>query len=168
MICANTKCGKEFVPHIRNPHQKYCSKKCKKKAEYIRDKEKINKRNKDNYHKKHGKFLKLNDFQKIRICNCGNEFEIDMITIRQKYCSLKCQRRYIGASRRKKPNNIKQNALRYALKQSKDLTDGYIRIIISQRKDINKFDIPKEMVEQKRLALKITRKIKQIENENSR
>lgn len=161
MICANHECGKEFIPHIRNPHQKYCKdsecKKQRKKLEYTKyESARIKRYNKERI------FINLPESKKIKTCFCGKVFKIDMITIRKIYCSLKCQRRYIARSRRKKPNNIKQNAIRYALNESKNITDRYVRIIISQRTDIDKYKIPQELIEEKRLTLKIKRKIKQL------
>jgi len=157
-------CGSSFSCNVRNPYQKYCSHKCLKRAEYLRDKEKINARNKNRYHNKYGKFNRLDDAQKIRICRCGNKFDVTMKGIRRIYCSKECLSRYLARDTRKDESavlRIRKNANKYGKKATDGLYDNYI-ISLLTKGGTQRSLIQKKVIEQKRLVIKLKRKIHEI------
>lgn len=69
---------------------------------------------------------------------------------------------------RSKPSikeRIKRNRPKYRMRQIQNLTDGYIKEIIKTISKNNKIEISPEMIEQKKLTIKLKRKIHEIKQQ---
>ena len=86
-------CGVEFIPNNKySSHQKYCSKKCSKRAEYLRDKDKIMLRNRKNKVKRRGGISNEEGYEIKRCRFCDQQF-VDYGGAKI-YCSEKCKNKY--------------------------------------------------------------------------
>lgn len=150
MICKN--CGLDFAKKSNN--QNYCSLKCSKekangksKLYYLTNKDKINTRKRLN--KYIGKCI-----------SCGNEFIKSKIS--HLACSHKCSSAnwiLLNKEKIRKANSKWRLDNNYNRRYVDDLFDGYVRNSLNHRGIKNPTN---EMIEQKRLQLKITRTIKSI------
>ena len=86
----------------------------------------------------------------------------------RKYCSINCLNKNYARTERGKKNKIayrekvRENTRKKSNKRTENLSDSYIKTVLRQTglKNINN-----EMIEEKRLSLKIKRKIKQIQTQ---
>lgn len=175
MICANPDCGKEFSNFVGDQiitNKKYCSKSCKNKIQSII-------RNVKEKQKRH--LSKKN----ISCIKCGSTFNTSRKD--QKYCSKNCRNsswvennyeRYNKAKikwAKLNPDKIKLKKDKYIKsgqhkkwknEYNNSLSDAYLKQLLKviKKKYDDKILITKELIEEKRVLIKIKRKIKQLQN----
>lgn len=135
MKCANPKCGKEFIAHYRTNPKRCCSNECRKEHQRIVSKEYYlsNKKGLNEYARKYYKKYRAEHRESYRESY-------------NKWAALH-------------PEIKKHHANKNGKKYINELSDAYIKSLIQRRKGIGRNDISNEVVEQKRLQVKIIRKI---------
>jgi len=111
------------------------------KEYYLKNKEYFNKRSREYYLKN-----KENLRKKSREYNSKNKEKIN---------------KYFKEYRSKNKENCKKIVKKYKKKQREQLEDGYIVQLITQNTGLTTADIPSELIEAKRLEIKIKRIIKE-------